>query len=544
MLKKLLVAVAVLAVLIAAAVVVLRYVAGPSNGAAMLPAGTVFYASLNDIPRSALRWQGTALARIAREPEVKAFLEKPLARLQADPGAGEAGGILAGLKPGQIFVAATGVAAGRADIVVGFQYWGGKADFDAAVARLRKELPPGPESRESHEGDEIVSTSHGSFVLGSATCGRWGFLSTDPSVLRVLLDRVAGRASGPVLADSPDYRSATGHTLPAPDVTFFLRPPKIVDALLEAGASLGAEAIPEQVRELRATEAVAGAWKLDGPAQRDSIFLLRPGSAPAGVVARKAIRFTSPDSVLYVNFLTRFAVLAPLLRSALPGGGDAVAELAESAAESFGPEGAIIADWQNGQTTPSGLVAIEIRDPAGAADALAKLIAFFPEALVTECDGVRLFSIPSVSNPFASPTLALAGDFLIAGIDPAVVARAAGAAGPTLESQASFAPALPLYRSSDDLFAFVDTRSLFERAYNALRPVILFGAQLMPGVSQTIDTAKLPQTETITRHLPPIILSEKRFADGLLVESSGPFGVSQIALALAAATAVGAPGGR
>jgi hypothetical protein len=544
MLKKILMVLAVLAVLVVAAVFGLRYIAGPSNGASMLPAGTVFYASLNDIPRSALRWQGSALAQIGREPEVRAFLEKPLARLEADAGAGEAGGILSALKPTQIFVAATGVSARRSDFVVGFQYWGGKSDFDAAVARLRKELPPGAESRESHAGDEIVVTAHGAFVLGSATHGRWGFLSTDQAALRALLDRVAGRGSGPVLADAPEYRTSTERTLPAPDVTFFLRPPKIVDAVIEAGASQGAEAIPEQVRELRATEAVAGAWKLDGATQRDAVFLLRPGTAPAEAAARKAIRFTTADSVLFVNFLARSDGLAPLLRSTLPRGGDAIAALAESSAGSFGPEGAIIADWKTGQATPAALVALEIRDPAGAADAIAKLTAFFPETLISERDGVRLFSIPSVSNPFASPTLALAGDFLIAGLDPAAVARAAGTTGPTLEAQPSFAPALALYRSSDELFAFVDSRAVFERAYNALRPVILFGAQLMPGVSQTIDTTKLPQTETIARHLPPITLSEKRFTDGLRVESAGPFGVSQLALGLAAAAAVGSHGGR
>jgi hypothetical protein len=81
---------------------------------------------------------------------------------------------------------------------------------------------------------------------------------------------------------------------------------------------------------------------------------------------------------------------------------------------------------------------------------------------------------------------------------------------------------------------------LFERAYTAVRPVILFGALVMPGMAETIDTTKLPQTDTIAKHLPPIILSQQCTAEGVLFESSGPVTVSQILLGLAAAAASGA----
>ncbi|MEI6279005.1 MAG: hypothetical protein WCQ16_06440 [Verrucomicrobiae bacterium] len=541
MLKKLSLAAALLAVLLFLAVLIFRRVAGPTDGASLLPADTVFYASLTDLPRSMLRWQGTALAEIGRASAVKAFLEKPLSNWMSDPGTGEAGGILAGLKPTRLFFAVTGLSSNRVDAVVGFQFWGGKKDFDEAVARLRKELPPGGTTGESYAGDEIVSTSHGKFSLFSAAHGRWGFLATDGAILKSLLDRASGKSSDLPLAKSPDFQKSLKHMLPAPDFLFFLRPQKVVDVLLETGRSLGAEAIPGQISGLRATEAVAGSWKLDGRLQRDAIFLLRPGVRSAESLAHKALRFTAPDTVLYVDFLARFAGLSALLEKALPDRREAAAELAGLAVSAFGPEAAVVANWQTGQMTPSMVFALEVRDPAVAGESLKRFLSFFPETLVTDQAGIKLHSIPSMSNPLASPTLTLTRDFLIVGLDPAVVARAAGASGPTIDSQPAFGPALPAFQSSNEAFAFVDSKRLVELAYNALRPVILFGAQVMPGVAGMIDTSKLPQTDAIAGHLPPVIFSQQRIEEGVLIESSGPLAVSQIALGLAIGAAAGAP---
>ena len=95
MIKKLSIAAAVFVVLVLVAVLLFRQVAGPSDAATLVPADTVFFASLTDLPRSVIRWQGTSLAKIGSEPEVKAFLEKPLSQLLSKPGSGETGNLLA-----------------------------------------------------------------------------------------------------------------------------------------------------------------------------------------------------------------------------------------------------------------------------------------------------------------------------------------------------------------------------------------------------------------------------------------------------------------
>ena len=109
---------------------------GPSNAAALLPAETIAVASLPDLPRSAARWPKTTLAKIAGEPEMRAFLERPIQYLTAERGGTEAAGILWQLKPGRIFAAVLSLTANDATFLVGFQFWGGKSGHDLAVARL------------------------------------------------------------------------------------------------------------------------------------------------------------------------------------------------------------------------------------------------------------------------------------------------------------------------------------------------------------------------------------------------------------------------
>lgn len=331
--------------------------------------------------------------------------------------------------------------------------------------------------------------------------------------------------------------------LKTPDFFFFLQPQKVIDVLLATGRSLGAESIPEQVEDFRATEAVGGSLKLDGELQRDALFLLRKNSKPADVLTHKMARFTAPETIAFVDFLARFGGLPAFLEKALAGAApqSSIVELAELVTASCGPECAVIANWGTGQIAPSGVLAVEIRDRAKADDALKKLMTFFPETRVVEEDGIKLYSIPSVSNPLVSPTLTLSDQFLILGIDPSSVSGAARSQGNAIEGLPAFAPAIPAYRSANEIFAFIDTHAVFVRAYTALRPVILFGAQVMPGAADTIDTGKLPQTETIARHLPPVILSQQRLEDGIFLESSGPVTVSELAAAAAAGGILGAP---
>ena len=546
--KMIFIVAAVFVLLAAAALYYLKGSIGPLDAAVLAPEDTVLFVNLNNLPRTAIRWQATALAKIAAAPEMAAFLERPLTRLRSNAGVSESGSILGSLKPSALFVAVANVSPAKADVLVGFQYWGGRKDFDAAVARLRRELPASAiaPSKADHAGDEIRSSQHGALRIVSATHGHWGFVSTNEERVKGALDRVSGSAPG--LTGNAKFQAVKAHLATDSDFLVFLQTGSAIDALLAVGKSMGAEAIPSQVENLRKTEALGISLKLEGALQKEAIFALHPGAQPDGKLARKPLRFTSPETGFYCDFLGRFDALSALIEKAKnsPAAESLAAApqtseipvLAKLAAEAFGPENGIIASWPAGKMAPNPLFAVEVRDAAKANEFIQKVISLFPDTLTTEEGSTKLYSFPSISNPLATPTLAQTDGFLLLGVDADSVASAAHGAGksPTLESAPAFAGAVSAYNGAGELFAYVDTRMLFDRAYTSLRPVIIFGSAVMPGFTDWIDPSKLPQTDTVARHLPPIILSQRKVNDGILIESSGPITMGQAVFAVAAGT--------
>jgi hypothetical protein len=79
-----------------------------------------------------------------------------------------------------------------------------------------------------------------------------------------------------------------------------------------------------------------------------------------------------------------------------------------------------------------------------------------------------------------------------------------------------------LISTPTDLYLYVDTKTAFERSYNAVKPMLVFGAAFVPMLSDYIDSSSLPETSEISRHLTPIILSRHRVPDGIVDESVGP----------------------
>jgi hypothetical protein len=129
--------------------------------------------------------------------------------------------------------------------------------------------------------------------------------------------------------------------------------------------------------------------------------------------------------------------------------------------------------------------------------------------------------------------------FLILGTDPNAVAKALEKHPKTLQDSLLFHDARNTYKNSNEAFCYLDTKDVFERGYGTLLPIIKMSAAIMPGINSQIDVAKLPNPQTISQHLPPIVFSQKRITDGTRLESSGPVSMSQfLVLAGSAASAI------
>jgi hypothetical protein len=60
--------------------------------------------------------------------------------------------------------------------------------------------------------------------------------------------------------------------------------------------------------------------------------------------------------------------------------------------------------------------------------------------------------------------------------------------------------------------------------------MLLMSAAFMPAVSDYVDVSKLPPPEVVTKHLSPIVSSQRYDGDGYVAESIGPVTLNQAAL--------------
>ena len=532
--KLLLIALAVLVVLVGSVLWVIRGM-GVSDAALLLPAETVAVVSLPDLPRSILRWPQTTLAKIGVEPQMKAFLEQPFQYLTKQQGGDEAGGILWSLKPGRIFAASINVSAQDAAVLIGFQYWGGKPAHDAAVARLRQEIAAGgpvPEVKhETYEGTDIASSVQGPVTIYNASHGQWGFISNNLEALKAALNRAAGRTKENSLAESPRYKQVIGHLPKEPDFLVYVQPQPIIDALLVVGQNFGAQGNLQQLEQARKIEAVGITMKLDGANLRDTVFVLRPNPPDAGSLSHNSLKLTTKTTTAFIDSVvdfTQVAKAAPLLAgSNLP-----ISKLLQLVPEAFGPESAASLTWPEGQLTPKGLLALAVKNPAKASEAFQEVLTLFPTASITELGGLKYYSFPELGSLAGTPTVTLDEGHFFVGTEPAEIdrIRQAAKAGETLETSPTFVPVKEAYRSANEVFAYLDSRAVFERAFPFARQILPFATAMNPQLSQMIDPAKLPDTETIAKHLSPITYSQSRLPDGYLAESTGPVTLTHVIL--------------
>src|SRR5438034_283375 len=70
--------------------------------------------------------------------------------------------------------------------------------------------------------------------------------------------------------------------------------------------------------------------------------------------------------------------------------------------------------------------------------------------------------------------------------------------------------------------------------------MLLMASAFMPGMTDSVDLTRLPAAEIITKHLSPIVSSQRYDGDGYVAESGAPITLDQSAIGLAILSAVGA----
>jgi hypothetical protein len=538
--------------------------------AGWLPGSTIFFEDMPDIRRTAERWPETELAQIIDEPQMQAFLERPLGetphRAEFDQRLAQIGRI----DPLHFFLAVTDWSgSGAPKTIAGLYYSGSRQDLDSLVDELRKKVqetwPAGKPDIEKYGSGEIETFTTPDFSAGLAYRGQWIFIATDAGLLKAMLDRFEGQRDPQSLAELPAFKKTLEHLPPAPDNILFVRPGLLADKAATVALMLNPSADASQTDSLKKYEAASLALKLDGEEMRDAAYVIKADAGDqAGnetPLAKDSLRLSSSDTILAVSG----RVQVPPSDARLPDPHSDPTGLLQLAAsylkifadqglgtqqleQAFGPESGFLLDWPAGTMIPAPLAMMDVKDVGLAKKFLDTLTALPLAAGVefthVEAGGISLYTLPPTGIGLfpLQVTLGLTGKCVIGALSVDALkqgARRYDTHGAGLEGTEGFTKAAALVEEPTTSFAYVDTKAIFGRVYGLFRGVASLG--FVPHLSEYVDIGKLPTPETITRHLTPMVTSGSVRDGGLLMESAGPVTAPEVvvvaALGLGAAAA-------
>lgn len=531
--------------------------------AALLPRETIFVALIPDFNRALDEWEHCDIYQLYREPAVQDFLRKPLGNTPKTDVVSQTLHDIDQLAPKNAFVALTSIDNNNPKIVGGFRFNGSQEEAERIIGKWRSMLMAQnsglKREKVQHQGHEIEVAKIGSFTVATAYDPPWFFVATDATDVQELLDRVDRRASNPDnrLDKDETYRAAVSRR-PSHDVAFFYLQPKTFSQRLAAlRAAVGSSPAPGEGTMLEKMRCVTGSMRFDGGKMHDVFFMGMPKLEQNTTLTRSSLSLGTKDTFFYLAMLLNLGERMDTLNQAAALAGtklfQALSDSGITAADwkaAFGIELASLANWPSSARWPSLLITVPITDMVKAGNIVEVLLRAGENGSWTtsEKDGVRYFSKQSAASFVAiTPTIGLSDRILIVGLDPTsveeAIKRARGSSSELADSQ-TYKSADRLLPTPTNFFAYIDTAQLYSRLDTSLRPMLLMAAAFVPAIASSIDPAKLPPAEVITKHLSPIVSSQRYEGDGYMAESIGPITLDQLGIGVAILSSFGATAAR
>jgi len=526
--------------------------------AELLPRDTIFLAQMPDFNRTRQEWRQSDIYRLYNEPAVQDFLRKPLDNVPTSKALATLQEIEQ-LDPTNAFFALTSISDSAPSVVGGFRFRGTQEDAERVIGKWRATLleqRPGTKSEKlQYQGHDIDVVKATPFTLVTTYDRPWFFVATNVTELKALLDRVDHRAkeSGETLDKDEAYRTATSHRPSNYAAFFYLQPKAFSERLAALRAAVQSSPTPGETTMLEKMRCIAGSSRFENGKLRDVLFLGMPKLETDDTLNRSSLTLGTKETFFYLAMLLNLGDKMETLNQAATLGGvvqKVFQDLATSgiAADdwkaAFGLELGALADWPSSAHWPSLLLTLPVLDVAKAG----KIIEAFTSAdegaiwTQTEKDGVRYFSKQSVATLVAiTPTIALSGRIIIAGLNPVSVEEAvkrSTSSSSELGNSQTYKAAERLLPAPTNFFSYVDTALLYSRLDASLRPMLLMAAAFVPAIARSVDLGKLPSPEVITKHLSPIVSSQRYEREGYVAESLGPITLDQAAIGLAILSSV------
>jgi len=528
--------------------------------AALLPRETIFIAQIPDFNEAYEEWRRCDIYQLYREPAVQDFLRKPLSNVPKNDTVSQTLREIEQLAPKNAFIALTSMENNNPKALGGFRFRGRREDAERIIGGWRSALM-GQNSnlkreKVQYERYEIEVVKAAPFSVATVYDPPWFLAATDVRELETLLDRADRRGARPESSLDKDdaYRAAISRRPSNYAAFFYLQPKTFSQRLAALRAAVGSSPAPGEGTMLEKMRCITGSMQFENGKIHHVLFLGMPKLEHDTALTRSSLSIGTKDTFFYLAMLLNLGEKMDTLNQAAVFAGtkmfQALTDSGITAADwkaAFGVELGSLADWPPSVQWPSLLVTVPVKDTARAGKIVETLLRADEEATwaQTEKDGVRYFSKQSLASFVAiTPTIALSDRILIAGLNPVSVEEAIkhGSSGSSeLADSQTYQAAARLLPAPTNFFAYIDTALLYSRLDASLRPMLLMAAAFVPAVAGSIDASKLPAAEVITKHLSPIICSQKYERDGYLAESIGPITLDQLGIGLAILSSFGAP---
>jgi len=527
--------------------------------AGILPKETIFLAHMPDFVRTRDEWRRSDIYQLYREPAVQDFLRKPFDNAPTSKAFVTLQEIEQ-LDPKNVFFALTSISDSAPSIVGGFRFSGTQEDAERVIGKWRAmllEQRPGTKAEklqyQGHELDVVTATP---FTVATTYDRPWFFAATNVAELKALLDRVDHRAQNPgeTLDKDEAYRIAISHRPSNYAAFLYLQPKTFSQRLAALRAAVQSSPTPGETTMIEKMRCIAASTRFENGKMRDVFFLGMPRLENNATLERSSLTLGTKETFFYLALLLNLGEKMETLNQVATLGGvvqKVFQDLATNgiAAEdwkaAFGLELGALADWPASGHWPSLLLTLPVLDMSRASTIIEAFTRADEGAIwtQTEKDGVHYFSKQSVATLVATtPTIALSDRILIAGLNPVsveeAVKRSAGTSSELADSQ-TYKAAERLLPAPTNFFSYVDTALLYARLDASLRPMLLMAAAFMPAIARSVDLSKLPSPEVITKHLSPIVSSQRYDRDGYVAESLGPITLDQAAIGLAVLSGLG-----
>lgn len=525
---------------------------------ALLPRDTVAFVHLPDFNRTRDQWHQSDVYQLYSEPSVQEFLRKPLAKLAPKGASAQALQEIERLDPKDAFVAITRIDNNNPTVTGGFRFKCSQAEAEKIIERWRARVltqnRAAQREKLAYERHQIDTITVAPFVLATAFADDWFFAANDVNELKAMLYRADHRDQDrqSALEGDKNFRAAMAHLPAGYAVAFYVQPKTFSEKLAWLRSANGRNVPPDQRTMIEQIRGMSGASRFERGKIHDIFFVAMPKLEDTKLT-RSSLALGTKNTFLYLAMLMNLGQKLDAFNQTAGSGTLAAGwqktlqtfarsgVTAEDWKAAFGIELGALADWPESARGPWLFVTFPVQDTVKAGRVIEMLTASPTDGTSwnqTEKDGVRYYSMMSAASLLAiTPTIALSNRLMVIGLDPISVEQAikrGESGGSELADSAAYDNAAKPVPAPTNFFAYVDVPILYSRIDSTVRPMLLLGAAFLPWLNDYVDLAKLPPAEVVTKHLGPIVSSQRYDGDGYVAESVGSITLNQSGLGLGA----------